>query len=64
MRIPTTSIWDPVESDIDMDDDPLVSHPVILVTIPIELVMHFLGHKGNLVALLDTAAPDVWSSLA
>lgn len=42
-----------MESDTDSNDDPLVSHPVIPVTIPIELMVPSSGCKRNLVTLLD-----------
>lgn len=47
-RIPTASLRS------NTDDNPLVSRPITPVTIPIELVVTFLGRKGNLVALLDS----------
>lgn len=42
-----------MDINTDSDDDPLVSQPVIPVTILVELVVPSPGHKENLVALLD-----------
>lgn len=44
---------DPWGSDIDTDDDPLVSGPATPVTVPIGLVIQSSGRKANLPTLLD-----------
>lgn len=50
----TMPVKTPVKSDSGMDNDPLVSQPISLVTTPIELVRPSLVCKENLTALLDS----------
>lgn len=52
-RILTELLDSPVESDSDYDNVLLITRPVNPVTVLIKLMVHSLGHKGNLVALLD-----------
>lgn len=53
-RILTTLVQDQMGSNTDMDDDTLISHHMIPMTIPIEQVMHSLECKRSLVNLPES----------
>lgn len=53
-RTLTTLARSPGENDTDSNDDPLVSGPINPVTVPIELIAQSSGHKGNLMAFLNS----------
>lgn len=50
----TPSEKGPSQSDSDLEDDPLVSGPIELVTLPLELLIPSLGRRVKLRALLDS----------
>lgn len=46
VKILTTPIQEPLWSKMDMGDDLLVSHPVILVAIHLEMIVYSSWHKA------------------